>query len=55
MKSPSSALPETTSEDRQQQLSPEPPEGRQRTAAEWTGELLLGIRQPVQFRLADWP
>ena len=30
-------------------------EGRQRTVAEWTGDLLLGIRQPVQFRLADWP
>ena len=54
MKSSSKALPESTPEDPQQQLSPEP-EGRQRTVAEWTGELLLGIRQPVQFRLADWP
>ena len=54
MKSSSNAVPETVSEDPQQQPSPEP-EGRQRTVAEWTGELLLGIRQPVQFRLADWP
>lgn len=55
MKSSSDAPRETTFEDLQQQQSPESPEGRQRTVAEWTGELLLGIRQPVQFRLADWP
>lgn len=42
-------------DDLLQMLSPEPLEGRQRTVAEWTGDLLLGIRPPVQFRLADWP
>ncbi|WP_171046838.1 hypothetical protein [Pseudarthrobacter sp. NamE5] len=44
-----------TLNDAQQQLSAEPLEGRQRTVAEWTGDLLLGMRQPIQFRLADWP
>ena len=46
---------QTANEDAQQPSIPDPLEGRQRTVAEWTGDLLLGLRQPVQFRLADWP
>lgn len=54
MKSSRDALRESTIEDLQQQ-GPQPLDNRQRTATEWTGELLIGLRQPVQFRLADWP
>jgi len=46
---------QTAHDDVQQPAVSDPLEGRQRTVAEWTGDLLLGIRQPVQFRLADWP
>ena len=46
---------QTARQDVQQPDISDPLEGRQRTVAEWTGDLLLGIRQPVQFRLADWP
>lgn len=46
---------QTAREDGQQPDISDPLEGRQRTVAEWTGDLLVGIRQPVQFRLADWP
>ncbi|MDT0196005.1 MULTISPECIES: hypothetical protein [unclassified Arthrobacter] len=55
MKSSSDAPRETAFEDPRQPLIPDPPDDRQRSVAEWTGDLLLGIMQPVQFRLADWP
>jgi hypothetical protein len=48
-------VPQAAHDDVQQPVVSDPLEGRQRTVAEWTGDLLLGMRQPIQFRLADWP
>ena len=55
MKSSNDTPGDNAFEDPRQPLISDPPDDRQRNVAEWTDDLLLGIRQPLQFRLADWP